>query len=125
VAIAAQLTTNDFSFPAATVCAWLTIILLLVGLLQGRGLFFPVSVAALTCLTLLELLYGTLATIQAVLIGGALLATAEFGFWSFELQVTVPRHEQAILVRTGVILALTFAGVALLGTGAVLVGILP
>lgn len=94
------------------------------GLLQGRGLLFPAGVVALAGITLLDLLYGTLTSVQALLIGVLLLATAEVGYWSFELQATIPRQRKAILWRSGVILALTLAGTAITGAGASLFGTL-
>ena len=110
--IAAQLTTSDFAFPGGTIGAWLAVVVLIVGLLQRRGPIFPVGVIVLTSVALFDLLYGTLATVQAPLIGGALLATAEFGYWSFELEAGVRQTQPVILRRVGVIV-----GLVVLGTG--------
>jgi hypothetical protein len=122
VGIAAQLTTSDFSFPGVTSGAWLAVLVLIVGLAQGRGALFPTGLVALTCLALLELLNGRLATVQGPLIGGALLGTAELGYWSIELAAGVSQTQPVILRRVGVILGLVVFGaglsamVAILGT---------
>lgn len=96
-------------------------LVLIVGLAQGRGALFPIGLVALTCLALLELLNGRLATVQGPLIGGALLGTAEFGYWSIELATGVSQTQPVILRRVGVILVLVVLGAGLSAT-LVLVG---
>jgi hypothetical protein len=115
-------TTSDSAFPGATPGAWLAVVVLVVGLIQGRGVLFPTGLVALTSLALLDLLNGTLASVQAPLIGGALLGAAGFGYWSIELATGVSQTQPVILRRVGVILGLVVLGVglssmlALLGT---------
>jgi hypothetical protein len=124
VAIAAQLTTGDFVFPIATVGAGLSVVALVVGLLQGRGSFLPTGLLGLGSIALLEVLHGSLATFEVPFIGGAMLAAAEFGYWSFELQITVRRGGTAILNRVGAVLGLVVAGTALSGAAFGLVQVL-
>jgi hypothetical protein len=88
-------------------------LVLVVGLVQGRGALFPIGLVTLTSLALLDLLHGTLATVQAPLIGGALLGTAEFGYWSIELATGVSQRQPVILRRVGVILGLVVLGAGL------------
>lgn len=111
------MTTGDFAFPEATVGAWLAFGLIVIGLLSGRGLLMPAGVAVLFSLFMVEVLYGTLSTVQAVVIAVALLAAAELGYWSIEVQATVPRSKAAILRRARVIVALAVGGVAITGAG--------
>jgi len=120
VGIAAQLTTSDFAFPAATIGAWLAVLVLVVGLLQGTDLIFLVGLVVLAGVALLDLLYGTLATVQAPLIGGALLATAEFGYWSFEFEAGIRQTQPLVLRRVGVILGLVVLGAGLSALFAIL-----
>jgi hypothetical protein len=120
VGIAAELTTSDFAFPRATVGAWLAVLVVSFGLVHGRGALFPAGLVALACLALLDLLNGALAIVQAPLIGGALLGTAEFGYWSFELEAGVGQTQPVILRRVGVILVLVLLGAGLSATLTVL-----
>jgi hypothetical protein len=98
------------------------VLVVVAGLLQGRGLIFPIGVVALVAAALLDLLHGSLATAQVPLIGGALLATAELGYWSFEFEAGTMQTQPVIVRRVGVILALVVLGaglsamVAILGT---------
>ena len=96
-------------------------LVLVVGLLQGRGLIFPLGVVVLGGAALLDLLHGTLATAQVPLIGGGLLATAEFGYWSFELEAGIMQTQPAIVRRVGVILGLVVLGAGLSAVVAILV----
>ena len=81
---------------------------------------FPVGLVVLAGVALLDLLYGTLATVQAPLIGGALLATAEFGYWSFEFDARIRQTQPVILRRVGVILGLVVLGAGLSAMFAIL-----
>jgi len=95
-----------------------------IGLLQGRGLFFPIGLVVLGSLGVLELLHGSIATLDAPLIGAALLVAAEVGYWSLEFQATVRQEEPVIRRRAGVILGLAVAGGALSGAATALVQVL-
>jgi hypothetical protein len=86
------------------------------GLVQGRGLLFPVGLVVLLLVAIFELLYGTLAVIQAPFVGGALLAAAEFGYWSIELEAGVRPSKLALLRRVGSILVLVVLGGGLSAT---------
>lgn len=77
------------------------------------GLIFPIGIVILACLALLDLLYGSLTTVQAPVIGGALLGTAEFGYWSFESEAGVTQTRPLILRRVGVICGLVVLGAGL------------
>jgi hypothetical protein len=121
--IAALLTVADFSFPTATVLAWLGVAVAIVGLLQGRGLLFPVALAGLSVIALVEILRGELTGSFSPVIGAALLASAEFGYWSFEFEAGVRHSRPLILRRIGVILGLVLVGAALSGILATLGGL--
>jgi hypothetical protein len=100
--------------------AWLAVLIVGVGLLQGRGFIFPVGVVVLVAIALLDLLYGTLAIAEVPLIGGALLATAEFGYWSFEFEAGIMQSQPVIARRVGFILALVVLGAGLSAMVAIL-----
>jgi hypothetical protein len=100
--------------------AWLAVMVVSFGLLQGRGALFPAGLVALACLALLDLLHSALAIVQAPLIGCALLATAEFGYWSFELKTSIGQTQPVILRRVGVILVLVVLGAGLSAALAIL-----
>jgi hypothetical protein len=108
------------ALPAATIGAWLAVLVLIVGLLQGRGLIFPVGVVVLVAVALLDRLYGTLGTAEVPLVSGALLATAEFGYWSFEFEAGTKQTQPVIVRRVGVILALVVLGAGLSATLAIM-----
>lgn len=119
--IAGVLTYADYSFPIATLLAWFAVLALVAGLVSGPGVVFPVALAGLALLALLEIVDNTLPTRAAPLIGAGLLASAEFGYWSFELRWNVARSKTIILRRVGVILGLVLVGAALSGTATAVV----
>jgi hypothetical protein len=90
------------------------------GLVKGRGAVFPAGLVALACLALLNLLHGALTIVQAALIGGALLGTAEFGYWSVELEAGVGQTQPVVLRRVGVIMVLVVLGAGLSAAFAIL-----
>jgi hypothetical protein len=119
--IAALLTVADFSFPAATVFAWLAVAVAVVGLFQSRGPLFPAALASLGLIGLGEILHGVLSSTFSPIIGAALLASAEFGYWSYELQAGVKHTNSAMLRRVAVIVGVVVVGAGLSGTLATLV----
>ena len=95
-------------------------LVLVVGLLQGRGLIFPAGVVGLVAVALLDLLHGSLAAAVIPLIGGALLAPAEFGYWSFEFETGIMQTQPVIVRRVGVIIGLVVLGAGLSAMFAIL-----
>lgn len=79
---------------------------------------FPAGVAGLGLVALAEILHGNLASTFTPLIGAVLLASAEFGYWSFEFEARVRQARPVILRRVGVILGLVVLGAAISGTAA-------
>lgn len=114
--IAALLTFADFSFPAATISGWLVVTLLVMGLLTGRGLFLAAALGGLGLVAIVEILHGNLGSTFTPLVGAALLASGEFGYWSIELEAGVTYARPVIIRRVGVILGLVVLGASLSGT---------
>lgn len=113
VGIAAVLTSADFSFPIASFAAWFAVVSMTLGLLQGKGLLLPVGIGVLGLVATGEALQGSIARSLVPILGAALLASAESGYWSFELQQTVAQSNSVIARRVGVIVGLAAVGVAL------------
>jgi hypothetical protein len=86
----------------------------------ARGLF-AVGLGALGLVAALAILQGSIPAIAVPLYGGALLAAAEFGYWSFEMRMTAPQSSATMRRRTGVILSLVVLGA---GASALLLAIL-
>ena len=120
IGIAGVLTYADYSFPVATLLAWFAVVALVGGLAYGRGIVFPIALAGLGLLALVEFLHGTLLSPAAPLIGGGLLASAELGYWSFELRWKVAQSKSTSLRRSGAILGLVLIGAAFSGIAAAL-----
>jgi hypothetical protein len=114
--IAALLTVADFSFPAATISGWVAAALLVIGLLMRRGPLLPTGLGGLGLVALGEILHGNLVGTFTPLVGAALLASAEFGYWSFELEAGVRYTPRVILRRVGMIVGLVVLGASLSGT---------
>lgn len=122
-AIAGVLTFADFSFPVASLCAWLAVVGLAVGLLRQRGPVFPCALAVLGLVAVIEMLSGILPTTSAPLLGAGLLASAEFGYWSFEFRARLAHTGSAILRRAAVIVSAVVVGGALSGAVAAVIGV--
>jgi hypothetical protein len=120
--IAALLTLADFSFPAATISGWLIVTLLVMGLLMGRGHLLGAALGGLALVAIVEILHGNLGSTFTPLVGAALLASGEFGYWSIELEAGVRYARPVILRRVGVILGLVVLGASLSGTLATVAG---
>ena len=118
--IAGVLTYADYSFPIVTLWAWFAVVVLVGGLVNGRGAVFPAALAGLVVLALAEFLNGTLSIRATPLICAGLLASAEFGYWSFELRWNLARSKSSILRRVGVIFGLVLVGTAFSGTATAL-----
>jgi hypothetical protein len=116
IGTAGLLTYDDYSFPVATLLAWLAVVVLVGGLVSGPGVLFPGAIAGLSLLTLAEFLDGTLPARVVPLVSAGLLASAEFGYWSFEFRWNLTHAKSTVLRRAGVILGLVLAGGALSGT---------
>jgi hypothetical protein len=113
VFIAGLIIKADFNFPPATAGAPLAVLALSAALLSGRGSLLGIAIGALGILSLLEIFQGRLAGSAAVVIGAGLLASAEFGYWSLELQASPPQTQRSIRRRLTVIFGLVALGGAL------------
>jgi hypothetical protein len=81
-----------------------------------RGPLLPAALGGLGLVALAEILHGNLASTFTPLVGAALLASAEFGYLSFELEAGVRYTPRVILRRVGVIVGLVVLGASLSGT---------
>jgi hypothetical protein len=120
VVLAALLTFADFNFPIATTVAWLAVAVSVVGLVRSGRTLFPTAVASLCLIALVEILHGELASTVGPVIGAALLASAELGYWSMELGAGVRYTKYAMLRRVAVIIGLVVLAASLSGTLATL-----
>lgn len=81
-----------------------------------RGLLLAAALGGLGLVAIGEILHGNLGSTFTPLIGAALLASGEFGYWSIELEAGVRYTRPVILRRLGVILGLVVLGAGLSGT---------
>jgi hypothetical protein len=87
----------------------------LAGLLKASELLVPASLVGMGAIGVAELFLGTLPASVAPLIGLTLLAAAELGYWSFELQLPAWRGRGAVVRRASATALLLVAGGALGG----------
>jgi hypothetical protein len=109
VSIAAVLTAPGFSSTATL--AWILVGLVLLGSRQAPRRLLGAAISALGLLAVIEVLQGSFLALAAPLLGGALLAAAEFGHWSIELQLTVSQSATTLRRRTSVVVSLVVVGV--------------
>ena len=113
-AIALLLTLGEWSSPWLIALAWIAAIAAAGSLIRFGNLIFPCSLAALGLLALLEVLEGAVPRSLTPLIGGALLAAGELGYWSFELRA-VRQTSMGVTRRGAVILGLVLLGASISG----------
>jgi len=97
---------------------------LVLALVQASPGAFGLGLGAIVLVGALEFLRGTSSMIAVLLYGPALLASAEFGYWSLELQMTVSQSNQSVLRRAAVVSALVLAGAMITAVCVTLVGLL-
>lgn len=99
------------------VIAWLGVVGVLGGLIQGRSYILPGAVVALGIAALVDVVDGSLPIRVAPIMGGGLLACAELGYWSDELRANLRHSTIGVIRRTVVIAGLVLLGTALSALG--------
>jgi hypothetical protein len=97
-------------FGLGTLAAWFAVGVLLLALMQARLAMFGVGLGVIGLVGALEIGSGAIPVIAVPLLGATLLAAAEYGYWSFELQMTVAQSSSAIMRRAAVIMILVLVG---------------
>ena len=113
-AIAVLLTLANWSSPLLIALAWIAAMATASSLIRFSELIFPCSLAGLGLLALFDVLAGAVPRGLTPLIGGALLAAAELGYWSFELR-SVRQTAIGVTRRGAVILGLILLGASISG----------
>jgi len=100
---------------SSTVVLLALVFVLILGLLSGSSVLLALAITGFGLVAAIELVSSPESILEAPFIGGGLLATAELGFWSLELQANCAQSRAVVARRVVAITCLVVLGAALSG----------